>query len=377
MKRSKTMMKINKQAIREQLGSTFYHRGDSYLRGGKVGDLDIIDNDEGVFISARVKGSGNYHYTVSVEIDWYDNEPEIEGYCTCPIAYQCKHVAAVCLKYATLTPAAKKIYQVKSSEKVCFDWLDALALQNKNSQSTESSEKFIAFLLQATPDKGILTVQFVVTYLLKNGKELAKGRPINYYDFTDNYYTQPAYVREVDSKIGTLLKSCLGQWRNLLLEDEQGYLALQKMIETGRTFWESVKSEPLKSGSSRQLASEWILDKKSNYSLKLGIKPEATLLLTEPPLYLDLENNTLGKVDSTLSLSQLTMLLKAPPIPKAIQDKVGRQLLNNFPDLPIAPLIQLETEELLGVTPVPHVLAFGQELSNGRLRYCLRLRFAY
>tara|TARA_R110002072_G_scaffold105615_2_gene230890 strand:+ start:15185 stop:18547 length:3363 start_codon:yes stop_codon:yes gene_type:complete len=377
VKRSKTLKQINKQEIREQLGNTFYQRGDSYLGEGRVGDLEIIDNDEDVSISAQVKGSGKYHYTVTVEIDWYDDEAEIEGYCSCPIAYQCKHVAAVCLKYATLTRVAKKSLQGKSSEQVCFDWLDALALQNKNSQTTEHREQFIAFLLQATRDEGILTVQFIVTYPLKSGKGLAKGRPINYYDFTDNYYTQPTYVSEADSKIGILLKSCLGQWRDLLLKDEQGYLALQKMIETGRAFWESVKSEPLKLGSSRQLASEWILDKKSNYSLKLGIKPEATLLLTEPPLYLDLENNALGKIDSTLSLSQLTTLLKAPPIPKAIQDKIGRQLLNNFPDLPIAPLIQLETEEMLGVTPVPKVLAFGKELSNGRLRYCLRLRFAY
>ena len=94
--------KLLRSDIRYECGDAFYERGRSYFERGMVINLTV--KSEGalfVQLNAAVKGSHKDPYRQNIRIIWRPDysAAEIEGDCTCPIGYNCKHVAAVCLMY--------------------------------------------------------------------------------------------------------------------------------------------------------------------------------------------------------------------------------------------------------------------------------------
>ena len=72
-------------------------RGHQYYRGNKVTALDISQN--GAFITALVAGSNKNRYHVNILLQ---SQPGghvlVNGECSCPVGYNCKHVVATLIK---------------------------------------------------------------------------------------------------------------------------------------------------------------------------------------------------------------------------------------------------------------------------------------
>lgn len=100
---------ITPAAIRHLIGEPDYSRGVEYFRRGKVIDFGFVD--EG-FIGGTVEGSGRrvYEQDIGLVRGRDGTLREIEGTCTCPVGWNCKHVAAVLLaartEVVTLSAAA-------------------------------------------------------------------------------------------------------------------------------------------------------------------------------------------------------------------------------------------------------------------------------
>ena len=77
-------------------GAKAYGRGKKYFQSCHVLGMELDKNK--YYLKGEVLGSGAHRYTVNITI-WPDTPEEelIEGYCSCPMEYNCKHVCAVLL----------------------------------------------------------------------------------------------------------------------------------------------------------------------------------------------------------------------------------------------------------------------------------------
>lgn len=87
-------------AVRRTVGSSTYERGEGYVQSGHV--LSLEWDQEEYFLIARVAGHGAVYETVA----WFDEDERgaivfVEGECSCPVGYDCKHVAAVVIAAAS------------------------------------------------------------------------------------------------------------------------------------------------------------------------------------------------------------------------------------------------------------------------------------
>ncbi|WEF32148.1 SWIM zinc finger family protein [Pseudoduganella chitinolytica] len=86
-------MHISCDAIRHAFDSTTFHRGEGYARNGMVGTVQF----RGDRLVGEVRGSGWNVYEQVIRIMPGRDGMEFHGNCSCPVAYNCKHVVAVLL----------------------------------------------------------------------------------------------------------------------------------------------------------------------------------------------------------------------------------------------------------------------------------------
>ncbi len=77
-----------KRAIEEHVGKTYYSRGLSYYRNGRVASLEVKSDR----IIGRVQGGRPEPYEVVIDLE---KREIVESSCSCPMVRECKHVAAL------------------------------------------------------------------------------------------------------------------------------------------------------------------------------------------------------------------------------------------------------------------------------------------
>ncbi len=91
---------ITEDHIKRWVGATYAQRGKDYFRSGHVVDVRW----RGDQLTGRVQGSEPQPYRVTILFDG----KHIEGDCSCPVGYNCKHVAALLYAYANAPRRAAK-----------------------------------------------------------------------------------------------------------------------------------------------------------------------------------------------------------------------------------------------------------------------------
>jgi SNF2-related domain/SWIM zinc finger len=91
---------ISLPAVKRTVGSSAYERGEGYVRSGHV--LSLEWDEEEYLLIARVAGHGAVYETAAC----FDEDERgailfVEGECSCPVGYDCKHVAAVVIAAAS------------------------------------------------------------------------------------------------------------------------------------------------------------------------------------------------------------------------------------------------------------------------------------
>jgi len=86
--------------MRREFGSTYFQRGEAYFKDGLVllqRELSFKKNR--AVIKGQVAGRGTQPYTQEISLLWNSENELIDiiGDCSCPVHFNCKHVAAVCL----------------------------------------------------------------------------------------------------------------------------------------------------------------------------------------------------------------------------------------------------------------------------------------
>ena len=354
-----------------------YGRGRRYYEQGRVKELRVEQFDNGmIMLQGRVKGSRHSLYEQDITISFEDDVVmDLNGYCSCPVALNCKHVVAVCLEYAT----TQGKLPLKSSS---LDWLEDFIQSGTEADLEEClpGSEFIAYVLDfGNPGHFDLSARFLIVRSLKSGG-LSRGRRTQVYNFIG---MRPAYARPVDQEIARLLNAerAVNMWAGSYeqeLKGELGFLALSKMMQTGRCFWQNT-ANPLGFGEPRKLQFDWHRQKNGDRRLSMHVQPEGHLLNFQPPLYLDLETKTLGMLEGAeFTPQQWRMLLESPTVPERECNEFTRQLLNRLPAYPLPPPVEMETVEIEGVSPVPCLFLFAEpDSAGGERMHMMRLRCAY
>ncbi|MFV2054951.1 MAG: SWIM zinc finger domain-containing protein, partial [Thiohalomonadales bacterium] len=378
------MLNLSTDSIRDATDNGAYDRGSVYYSQGRVNSLRVDKIDEELtIITATVHGSAAVAYRQQVEIlHFFDDSFDIDGNCSCPVSYNCKHVVAVCLAYQARSKPPTPGEKTRDSGHQSLAWLTQFSQADRTHVAPETTDlrrDFIAYILQPTGEPGGVEVQLLITRQLKNGG-LGKGRRTNF-EKINSHYDSPAYVRASDLDIAKLLYSqYILEWGSptLKLSGEIGYLSLIKMLSTERCFWLNTSGTALQMGEPRALKMNWGRNDNTAYQLKLDIEPKAMPLNTYPAMYLDVEVLRLGRLTQTdFSERQWAMLLDAPAVPASAAVEFSHQLVKQMSSTALPHPIKMATIALDAEDYQPCVTLLREQKAAGQNRHILRLDFYY
>ncbi len=365
------MNSLTNKDIRINVGDTYFARGDAYYKKGYVKSLIVeSENDDVIELRSSVKGSGNQLYTQTISIDLSSRHIDIEGDCSCPVNYNCKHVTAACIQYAidgaSASPADAK----------CLAWIDEFNNAGNKNITPSTDAEFLLYLLSPSKQTGKLEVEFRVSRYLKNG-ELSKARNTNLNNISNNY-SSTSYVQAIDREICDLIEANNQlHWHGAQLYGDLGFLALSKMLPTGRCYWQNTNNAPLQLKQAHDLKLEWQTDEEGDARLNMHIEPDGMLLLTAPPLYLSAETNSIGQLNNApYNMAQLEQLLKTPTVPIGLLDEFSQRLAQKIPSTILPTPKQVAVHEIKDQQPRPCLYLSSRE-EDDHLFHLMRIRFAY
>lgn len=116
MMETKTIEDLTIDDIQDLFDSVIFLRGEEYYDEGYISLIETLDSQT---IKGIVQGTRKYHVSISV-----DAEGEITCECSCPCDFNCKHAAAILLKWLSIKKKYRnKMQQVKPPLKESIDQL--------------------------------------------------------------------------------------------------------------------------------------------------------------------------------------------------------------------------------------------------------------
>ncbi len=359
--------------IRHACGDTYFSRGQKYFQQGHVLELSIsLEDSTSVDLSSSILGSGKKYYTQTIRIDWKNEYTAviIEGDCTCPMVYNCKHIAAACLEYIN---TSSQPLQDKADDYSCMEWLDNF---DESEDHIDLSREFIAYILKPTKTAYTFTLDFIITRENKKGG-FNKGRKtsINNLRYSGSY---TSYIQPIDVELISLLSSLQITYQGEpQIKGSSGFLALTKILKVKRLFWLTHQSPSLHPGDERVLDFLWD-QQNNNFHLSSNIKPNASLILTDPPLYIDSQENTLGSLQALeVSSIQLEKILSIPAIPENLVEEFSLRLTLEYPSIPLPAPKNIQVTELSGISLIPKITLSGTWTNSTNYYHFIKLNFVY
>ncbi|MCW8972317.1 MAG: DEAD/DEAH box helicase [Gammaproteobacteria bacterium] len=351
--------KITAQRLREECGHGAYERGRGYFNQGRATLVEAIEESGGALrLLTTNRGRRGRLYDQEILLEQTRQGLAIEGFCDCPVSFNCKHVVAGCLAWkaqaAPVTAGGGDFEQ----------WL--AQLEAPASLPVEQTQEALLYLLAPASHRrgpeAVIELYFVIAKRKRNG-EWGKGRRA-ILSTLSNHYTPPRYMQPVDSEIVTLLGAGHPyHWGDgIELKGSADRIALDLMVQSGRLYWGREKRlGRIRQGEPRPLALHWH-KQKGKYRLELEREALGAMLSVTPPCYIDPDRLELGEVQppAGLSTDKLQLLEQAPPVSAKKADRISRLLALHHPALPTPKKVPLEEVE---APPQPRLtLQFEPEL---------------
>lgn len=311
----------------------------AYQAQGRVSAVEV--SDDLTRVGARVRGSESSKYRVDIQLKFAgDRLTDLDGDCSCPMAVNCKHVAATLLEVlsgkespAPLSQAAKpaKAQAPSAPPVLAYEvstWIDSVGRAARSSDlAADESQRLLYCLHPSDEAMPYLAVSLRSVRLRKGG------------DYADNYSTPslyefkperaPKYFRDVDVDIVAAVN---GRIRDHYFQGPYPDELLRRIVATGRAFWLDHKRAPLGWGEAREGRIEW------RPGTRRGVAPHlvvsgAVALNAEPPVYVDEASGVIGPVQLGLPPRLACQFLAAPAIPRTQLEEVSRRLSQRLPEL--------------------------------------------
>ncbi|MGB1272196.1 MAG: SWIM zinc finger family protein, partial [Endozoicomonas sp.] len=286
-------------------GNKTLQRGRNYFQAGHVMAIDL-DEAEAAIIG-KVRGSGRKAYDASIRFDPFDTKGYVvEGFCSCPVEFNCKHVCALLLE-AERQFGANEVNallgepeaQKKAGQRQT--WLKRLKKSvtvNPPLQTAKQNTTTTVYIPHFHQN-GSVSMTLHSCRPLKNGGLGKPSRELNLDVYYGYYYNTPKWPKSLNEddqqivKIANMEDQLTSYHRAILLQGKTGTILLEKIIATGRCWLDAESKTVVQPGEPLQPEVRWLLDEDGHQSPALySAKEDASndhrlnLITTEPPYYL-------------------------------------------------------------------------------------------
>lgn len=208
---------LKRKQIYSYFSRSAMEKAHTYHAQGRVSAVDI--SDDLTHVSSQVRGSEGKNYRVDIQLEFDgDQLTDLDGDCSCPMGFNCNHVAATLLDVlsdkkpsglASVSPAsaAKPLKtQAPSAPPVLgFDvssWIDNVGRAARNSDSAaDESQRLLYCLNGSDAPQPCLTLSLRSVRLRKGGDYADNYTSPSLYEFRPE--RAPKYFRDIDVDIVT------------------------------------------------------------------------------------------------------------------------------------------------------------------------------
>ena len=322
-------------------------KGRPYQRRGAVRDLRA--DKGGQRLIASVQGTRLRPYRVFVDIG-KDNPVSLSARCSCPVAWNCKHAAAVLLEALAHPPAIEGTEGDPLVGPV-GGWLQQLRQAARPARAADE----IAYLLDQPARPGLpFVLDLRIVRVLKSGgwgddRSLPAGQLQN---------PTAKYFRPADRAVLQLLRDPLGRSPPPLPEDPDLVdLLLRRIIETGRCRWQDLASPSLKLGPPRHGRLAWRLGLDGRQAIEIELDDRSAVPLPAgSPWYVDPAAHLAGPVALDIPRALVGIALAAPAVTMAQAAALRALIERDLPDLVLPQPRTDLVEEIRDGPPVPTLM---------------------
>ncbi len=346
------------------LPSPDVERGRRYFAEGRVIETAIEAVDGALVVTGRVRGNGpTYDVYLRIEGD------QVDGDCSCPVAWNCKHVVAVLLAAAGCNtdpqPPMPLAYPLP---------------EEGDEEYPPEVDNRLVYLLDIDESANTLLMRPVRVHLRKSG-DYGSSRPFHPERAWEPF--PPRYLLKSDIAILRSLTRADAPYHTgdaIPLPLDSGPL-LARIVTSGRCHWQHLAHPPLRPGAPRRGTAEWDLLEDGTQCLHFrdaGARLIVPALM--PPWYIDPADWTAGPLESDLPVPLMAELAGRPAITAAEVADLLAAWENRFPDTEFARPRPLKVRQLPPTAPIPLLHLSEVELTDHTGSYTLpaaRLSFEY
>lgn len=353
--------------IRKYFPDVYFERGMDYYQKGYVVELDYeMGQKNTILLHSEVAGSGKDNYRVKIKYQPKGSKAEIDGVCSCPMRYNCKHVAATLIAFLSQDEVVHEKQHIPQLSEEVNSWLQSLdkatqqAKQPKDVKRTKSvtPERVLFFLHEID---GELYCDFMLARILKSGefgkiKECTRGQ--------NHIGRLPAAITDLYIQLNVLAETFESgthfAYAKFEMTHAQHMPILREMVETGNTFWQDI-SNPIKViGKPRPAKLHWAVNTQGDQYLEFVVDGKRLKCFYLAGLwYYDHMQQCIGPCDTAMPANTIQALLDAPVVSMAEAKVVNSALEKQYAAVELPPLNLSKKEVNIDIKPtaVINVLA--------------------
>ncbi|MEZ9538328.1 SNF2-related protein [Shewanella sp. 10N.286.51.B8] len=355
-------IKITLELVAKLFSSTQLQKAQNYLIEGRV--LDVHASQDNHNVESYVVGTATEPYRQDISLVNVNHKIVMKSHCTCPVASNCKHVAAALLALVDKKPV---------EEQRLSQWILQLDKQDTLTQTEDDEDKERIIFVLSSDHHGIF-VEFKRSKLNKK-LQYNKGSKVA---LNDVKYHLPWWINAEDSQIISLLLSSSKSASKIYLEGEICALALNKMIQLGSCFWEESRT-PIQ--MTRALTPDFIWQETDTRHTQISMTmPELEnweFIATNPPMFMDLDYLKIGHLDTDLSVEKLKLLQQMPPVPLDKVDDISDKMLRHFSPKSVPVPSEIEFYEIEQPLVAKLTFTMVQLSDSAVMQPVLQLQYGY
>ncbi|HEY9131155.1 MAG TPA: DEAD/DEAH box helicase [Dyella sp.] len=315
-------------------------------------------------LAGSVQGTRKYPYEVRVAFgDIGKKSMWVEGECSCPVGYGCKHVVALLIAGLAQQPDST----TTGVRTELVNWLEGFRI--RCAQASVSTQKkavkrthVLAYAIDCMED-GSCEVSLRKARVDADGAICSVDE--TWHNVERALVQPPRFVQEEDLPVlgGLWRGRSHGFYGNFILQGATGAELLGRMVATGRAFSAFIPvhahhKSPLHSirgGSVRHGKLAWETRSDARLRPALQAEPAASLLLTtlQPCWYIDANTGEAGALTLPWPAEQLADYLSIPAITSDEAELVGMVLRDVAPALPAPPTHDRSWVKVVESAPEP------------------------
>ncbi|WP_019614767.1 DEAD/DEAH box helicase [Psychromonas ossibalaenae] len=372
------MPKITQQDIFTSFGRNIIDRGTRYFKESRVLSCEYDEQENK--LSGSVKGTSETPYQTTASIKKSNKGGFIiHSTCSCPVGWNCKHAVALLLAYQADTPN----YNIENSYQTWFELLQAQLAKKQPVTSASAYQGYFRLSFNKSlynHSLQYLQVEYGSVRFLKseNVSVFAEKDLISVVD-NESWMESYKWVKAEDVSILQLLLAKEGRVPKLAktyIHNEHDLLALQKILASGRCFWNDL-SLPLHHSESKELQLQWLEQEDNLKQLQVSLQDcENWLLVPTPqPYYLDTDKGLVGEISSEFDRDWVLSLLKTPPLAKKQCVHFTQEVSLRFPQAVLPNPIEFQTRNIS--EPLQVVFELNEKNIKEQPLFLARLTFCY